>query len=529
MFPKTLVQAQQLYINEVMSKNDTTISDSDGEFSDWLEIYNAESGSVNLEGYSLSDNADTPYRWQFGNIEIPAKSFLLVFASGKNRREGNDNPHTNFKIKSAGEPLILSDQEGELVDSVFTEKIPPDYSRGRHPDGSDNWLFFKIPTPGAPNSSKGTETIIEIIPPTIDQDGGFYTNSVGIQVSSEFEGGEIRFTTDGSEPDFISRLYIEPLQFTETTVLRAIVLDASTGVKSKTSTRTFFINDSDHGLPVFSISTAPDNLWGKNGIYEEIVWEGESLVDIEVPVNIEMFEKDGSVAFNHRAGAEIFGGGSTGFEQKSLAILFRSRYDVGELSYKLFPQMPLMEFESFILRNSGNDWWSTMIRDAITYSLVKGNKNLDFQAYRPSVVYLNGEYWGIHNIREKISEHFIEHHHFVAEEELDLLEYKEVPIPIIKHGDLDNYNEIIGFLEDNDLEEEEKYQHVASQIDIDNFIDYQVMETFVGNIDWPANNNKFWRSRNEGGKWRWIIYDTDTGYGLWDDWWDEGAAGYVYM
>ena len=270
-------------------------------------------------------------------------------------------------------------------------------------------------------------------------------------------------------------------------------------MKSKTSTRTFFINDSDHGLPVFSISTAPDNLWGENGIYEEIEWEGESLVDIEVPVNIEMFENDGSVAFNHRAGAEIFGGGSAGFEQKSLAILFRSRYDIGELSYKLFPQIPLMEFESFILRNSGNDWWSTMIRDAITYSLVKGNKNLDFQAYRPSVVYLNGEYWGIHNIREKISEHFIEHHHFVAEEELDLLEYKEVPIPIIKHGDLDNYNEIIGFLENNDLEEGEKYQHVASQIDIDNFIDYQVMETFVGNIDWPANNNKFWRSRNEGG------------------------------
>ena len=526
MLTKTFVQAQQLYINEVMSKNDTTIADIDGEFSDWLEIYNSDSNAVSLEGYSLSDNVDLPARWKFGNIEILGKSFLLVFASGKDRKDGTDNPHTDFKIKSAGEPLLLSNPDGELIDSVFTGKIPPDYSRGRQPDGSAHWLFFKTPTPGAPNTSEGSKTIIEIALPNIEQDGGFYTNRVEVHVSSDFEGGDVRFTTDGSEPDSTSRLYTEPLQFTETTVLRARVLDASTGVKSKTSTRTFFINDSDHGLPVFSISTAPDNLWGENGIYEEIEWEGESLIDIEVPVNIEMFENDGSVAFNHRAGAEIFGGGSTGFEQKSLAILFRSRYDIGELSYKLFPKIPLMEFESFILRNSGNDWWSTMIRDAITYSLVKGNKNLDFQAYRPSVVYLNGEYWGIHNIREKISEHFIEHHHFVAEEELDLLEYKEVPIPIIKHGDLDNYNEIIGFLENYDLASDLNYQHISSLIDIDNFIDYQVMETFAGNIDWPANNNKFWRSRNEGGKWRWIIYDTDTGYGLWDDWWEDGTTGY---
>ena len=519
--------SQGLFINEVMSKNDTTISDSDGDFSDWLEIYNDDTNSVNLEGYSLSDNPDTPNRWKFGKIEIPGKGVLLVFASGKDKSPSEDNPHTNFKIKSAGEPLLLSSPSGVLIDSIFSGKIPPDYSRGRKPDGSQEWFFFKRPTPGTSNTSDGSKIIVTVPFPKIDKIAGFYPNQVEVNISTEFENGEVRFTLNGSDPDSTAQIYLNPLTFVKTTILRAAVFDTISMQQSKTTTRTYFINDlKDHDLPIFSISTDPDNLWGENGIYEEIQWVGESVVDIEVPINIEMFETDGKLAFNHRAGAEIFGSGSTGFPQKSLAILFRSKYDVGELNYKLFPEIPLMEFESFILRNSGNDWWSTMIRDAITYSLVKDNKNLDFQAYRPSVVYLNGEYWGIHNIREKVSEHFIEHHHFVPEEELDMLEYKEVPVPKIIHGDLEHYFELINFLENNDLSLAENYNQINSLIDINNFIDYQVMETFVGNIDWPANNNKFWRSRNGEGKWRWILYDTDTGYGLWDDWWADGTKGY---
>ena len=525
----TIIQSQPLYINEVMSKNDTTLADSDGDFTGWLEIYNGESLPVNLNGYTLSDNGDLPAKWSFGNVEILANNFLLVFASDKDRNDSSDNLHTNFKIKSAGESLLLSDPNGELIDSIYTGIIPPDISRGRKPDGSEEWYFFLESTPGGANFSEGLDSIVTLAPPIFSQGEGFYTEEVEVSISSSLEEATIYYTINGAEPDTGSKIYDNPLVFYETTVLRAKVIINGTSLRSKTTTKTFFVNDVDHSLPVFSISTDPTNLWGENGIYEDenIDWgEGETIIDVEIPINIEMFEKGGSLAFNYAAGAEIFGGGSTGFPQKSLAIYFRSRYDIGELDYKLFPDIPLMEFESFILRNSGNDWWSTLIRDALTVTLMKGNRNLDYQAYRPSVVYLNGEYWGIHNIREKLSEHFIEHHHFVTQEDLDMLEYKEVPTPQIIHGDLNNYNMMIDFLKNNDLSDNYNYDYITSQIDIDNFIDYQIMEIFCGNIDWPANNNKFWRSKSDEGKWRWIIYDTDTGYGLWDDWWQDGTPGY---
>ena len=203
--------SQGLFINEVMSKNDTTISDSDGDFSDWLEIYNDDTNSVNLEGYSLSDNPDTPNRWKFGKIEIPGKGVLLVFASGKDKSPSEDNPHTNFKIKSAGEPLLLSSPSGVLIDSIFSGKIPPDYSRGRKPDGSQEWFFFKRPTPGTSNTSDGSKIIVTVPFPKIDKIAGFYPNQVEVNISTEFENGEVRFTLNGSDPDSTAQIYLNPL------------------------------------------------------------------------------------------------------------------------------------------------------------------------------------------------------------------------------------------------------------------------------------------------------------------------------
>jgi hypothetical protein len=239
-----------------------------------------------------------------------------------------------------------------------------------------------------------------------------------------------------------------------------------------------------------------------------------------------MYEDDGQLAFQHNAGAEIFGSGSSGFDQKSLSIFFRTMYGVGELNYQLFPELAFVEYESFILRNGGNDWWSTLIRDAMTSNGLMEGTNVDFQEYRPAEVYLNGEYWGIHNIREKVNEHFIKDHYNIDQDSLDMLQYKERVVPEIIHGDLVAYNELISFLENNRLSEDENYKQVTFLIDIENFIDYQIIEIFSSNIDWPANNNKFWRPRAANGKWRWILFDTDTGFGLWDEWWAYGIPGW---
>jgi hypothetical protein len=354
-------------------------------------------------------------------------------------------------------------------------------------------------------------------PPVFSHEGGFYNNQFNLSFNYDSANTRVYYTNNGQIPDTNSNLYSGLIKIYNTQVIRAKSFDFY-GNQSETATNTFFINE-NNPLPVFSISTDPENLWGTNGIYV-------GNYDYEIPISIEMFEKNGDLAFKHNAGAEIFGSGSSGFDQKSLAIFFRSQYGIGELEFNLFPELPYVEYESFLLRNGGNDWWSTLIRDAMTSNGLMKGTNLDFQEYRPSIVYLNGEYWSIHNIREKVNEHFIEDHHYISRYNLDMIEYKEEVIPLINHGDLDHYNSMLYYLEIHDLTYHNFYEYVKTLIDINNFIDYQIVEIYCANIDWPANNNRFWRPRNKGGKWRWILYDTDTGFGLWDDWWTYGIAGY---
>ena len=253
---------------------------------------------------------------------------------------------------------------------------------------------------------------------------------------------------------------------TSTTVVRTQAFDPENDKKSKIITETFFIDeDIDHTLPIISISANPNDLYGDDGILEEenFVWgPNNALIDVEIPANIEMYENgNGNLAFNHRIGLELFGSGSAYEPQKSLAIYFRSRYDVGELNYKLFPNSPISEYESFILRNSGNDMYSTHIRDALTVSLLDENTNLDYQQLRPVNIFLNGEYYGILNMREKINEHFIEHHHFVSKENLDLLSYKEVQQPVIIHGDMNQYTDLLIYLHNKDLDEKDSYPYLS--------------------------------------------------------------------
>jgi len=507
------LNAQSMYINEVMASNTKTISDKDGEFPDWIEIYNAQNFSVNLEGYSLSDDPNNLKKWSFGNIEIAPESFLLIFASDKNRNSSANNLHTNFKIKSEGESIIFSSPNGKILDSLFTGYLPADISLGRKPDGSDNWLYFIEATPGGSNLSRGYDSLPLIAPPQFSHHGGFYESQLLLTITPNNDNIQIFYTIDGSIPDENSLRYDKPIIINKTTVIRAVSVHTS-GFKSKVITHTYFINE-DRPLPVISIATSPENF--------DLLYEN---YDLEVPVHIEMYEKSGELEFSHNAGAEVFGGGSTEFEQKSIAIFFRKKYGSGSLKYRLFPDLPFEKYESFVLRNSGNDWWSTMFRDAlITNGLMTGTA-VDFQEYRPVVVYVNGKYWGIYNLREKVNEHYIKDHYNISEDKLDMLEYKEEITPNIIHGDLQNYNQLIDFLNNHDLSNDDNYQYVKSLIDIDNFIDYQIAEIYCANIDWPSNNNKFWRSREKSGRWRWILYDTDTGFGLWDEWWADGTPGW---
>ncbi|MBN2090371.1 CotH kinase family protein [candidate division KSB1 bacterium] len=425
--------------------------------------------------------------------------------------------HTNFKISASGETLLLSDPNGNIVDKVTTENIPEDVSWGRQPDGSANWFLFNQSTPGASNLGQGASKMAK--EPQFSRTGGFYPDRMSIELSTQSPTSTIFYTLDGSEPKVTSPVYSKPILIQSTTVVRAKTYGANL-LPSKTITHTYFINSKpgQSTLPVFSLVTTPDNLFNiENGIYtlgrnaqnSNPYYGANFWQDWERPVHVEFFESNGTPGFIMDAGIKIIGGWSRANPQKPLAIFARNEYGYGEINYRLFPELPFEEFQAFILRTGGNDWGRTFFSDGLMHGLVE-DVDLENTAFRPCVIYINGEYWGILNLREKQNEHYLAMYHAVNPDSIDMLEMNGSPI----HGDAAHYNKLINFISNNDLSRPENYEYVKTQMDVDNFIEYNVAQIYFDNRDWPGNNIKFWRPRTKTGKWRWLLYDTDWGYGV---------------
>jgi len=435
---------------------------------------------------------------------------------------GSSGLHTNFQISSSGESILLTNVSNVTEDIVAPIIIPTDISYGRQIDDSETWIYFSDPTPNEPNAAEGFNVFCDY--PFFSSDGGFYFSTVEVQISTSLTDHPVYYTLDGSEPTIDSFIYENPIMIAQTTVLRASTISTDC-IENKITTQTYFI-DEERNLPVISLSTHPDNFWDNEiGIYvlgdnasSDLPFFGANFwEDWERPIHIEFFEADGNLGFSQDAGVKIFGGWSRAMAQKSLSIFARSEYGSNKINYQIFPDKDIDEFESIVLRNSGNDWYSgenwssnSMFRDGMATGLMD-NTGVDHQAYRPAVIYINGEYWGIHNIREKVNEEFLASNNpGVDPDEIDELEANAG----IVEGDNQDYLDMINFINNNSLDDPNNYQIVDQQVDINNFIDYYIAQIFYANTDWPGNNIKFWRPQITGSKWKWILYDTDFGFGL---------------
>lgn len=423
--------------------------------------------------------------------------------------------HANFKISSSGEALLLSEPAGAIADMVQLGNIPVDVSWGRQPDGSSNWFLFAEPTPGTSNNSQGNLEVAA--DPQFSHPGGFYTANVILTLSTESPTAVIFYSLDGTEPSKLSNVYSEPISMTSTSVVRARTFDNANFLPSKTITHTYFINVQTD-LPIFSLSTNPDNFFdvedgiytlGNNYEFSNPYYGANFWQDWERPIHVEFFEPDGTRGLSFDGGVKIVGGWSRANPQKPLAIFARKEYGTGAINYQLFPDRPFSEFQAFILRNGGNDWGRTFFSDGMMQGLVE-DIDLDIMAFRPCLVYLNGEYWGILNLREKQNEHYIAMYHDLDPDSIDLLEFNASPI----HGDAQHYLKLIDFISTNNLSLTANYEYVKTLIDIDNFIDYNVAQIYFDNRDWPGNNIKYWRPRTKDGKWRWLLFDVDWGFGV---------------
>ncbi len=505
-----------LLINEVQASNVDGLADEDGDYEDWVEILNTGPGPVDLAGHHLSDNPLFPLRWTFPSHTLAPGNRVIVFASGKDRTGAE--LHSNFSIKATGEPVLLSDPMGLPLDELPARWLPVGISGGRFPDSGPDGFYFGEPTPGSVNDTEAFTGIAA--PPVILPEGGLYGGPVTATVSDPSGLAElITWTLAGWDPGPDSTLYTDPITLTETAVLRARSFETGK-LPSPIATRSYLIGETSE-LPLVSVVTDPDNLWDNEiGIYvfgddydPQYPYHGANFwQDWERAAHLEYIGADGLNILDLDLGIKIHGNISRTLPQKSLRLMMRGGYGAGAIEYSFFPDKAQDTFERLILRNAGSDWCLGHLRDGFAQSTAE-HMDLDYQAYRPLLIYLNGEYWGIQNLRERMDSHYIDTYFGVDPDSVDILEERGTSYDIVA-GDNDHWEDLVHFFEDYDISDPANYAYVQTQMEVLNYSHYNIVEVFFGNMDWPRSNRRYWRPRRPDGRWRWFLLDLDMSTGL---------------
>jgi hypothetical protein len=342
--------------------------------------------------------------------------------------------------------------------------------------------------------------------------GGVYEGGTTVTLDAG-DGATIYYTTNGFRPGTGSRKYKAPIKVDGVTIIRAVAY--KNGKRTAVSTNTY-VCDRMYDLPVVSVVTDTANLWNySTGIYVkgccadtiEPYMGANFWMSWEKYANIEMYDEAGDPCFNQACGIGIFGGFSRMLPMKSLAVFARKKYGDNRFRYPIFKHRDNDKYKSFILRNSGGDFKRTHLRDAFMTQLAKPT-GLAIQEYQPAVVFINGEYWGIQNIREKINEHYLKQNFGVDKDNVDILRQNGVK----RHGSSANYKKLLAYLRNNNLKDDSKVDALRKFMDVDDFIRYNIAEVYSDNRD-AGGNIRYWRERNDSAKWRWVFYDLDQGLG----------------
>lgn len=542
-----------LIISEFMADNATTLSDEDGDYSDWIEIQNLSDEEIDLGGWYLSDDADNLIKWIFPQQTIAAREYLVVFASGKDRRL--NELHTNFRLSGVGEQLFLTKPDGKTVASSLGEGFPPQHQDVSFAFINNSWLFAD-PTPGSLN-----ETGNYLNPPAFSVHHGLFDQPFSLEITNR-TNDHIIYTLDGSQPELLNGLsYSEPIWIDSTSVIRAIAVRSSS--ISKTSTSTFIFPEkvkhqpanpegypefwgaftqidgvaiADYemdpeisnnptykdllvpaleSLPTVSLvfnrehlfSSAPDPISG--GIYIHTGAPTGGLGEgWERPASVEYFLPGGETGLQIDCGLRIHGGHSRVPEKNpkhSFRLVFRNEYGPEQLKYPILGNSATDIFNSLILRAGFNQtWlhWDDGQRNAAQYIHDTWAKDtwmkMGHTAAHNSFVhlYLNGMYWGLYNLSERMDDDFMAEYLGGNKEDYDVIkDYGEVA-----EGNKVIWNEMMDIAANDVIDAKSFYEiqgkniygkedeSMESYLDVSNLIDFMIMNLYAGNLDWDHHN-----------------------------------------
>lgn len=507
-------------ISEILAANQSGIVDDDRARVDWIELHNTNDFDVDLSGWALSDDINDTGKWMFDGFILAPNEYKLVYASAKgrlNHRSGH-SPHTNFKLSSAGEFIgLYSPELPRRLVSDLGNRFPEqrnDHSYGRRSDGLIG--YFSSPTPGSANSN---ETLSEILPPaSFSARRGFYDKPFNLVISSAIEGTSIRYTLDKSEPTLNNGFeYDQPISLSRSAIVRAAVFKEGY-LPSETVTHSYLfrLSAARRSLPVLSLVTDNNHLWGAQGIMEtsprNTSKRGRSW---ERPVSVEYFLPDGSTGFQIDCGLRIQGGdyvrgrynpnGGLPFSKYSYRLYFRGDYGESALRYPFIPRSPEDEYKQIVLRAGMNDHSDPFIVDELVRRLSADMGQVSSQGTLVNL-FVNGVYKGYYNPTERIDEDFLDTWQGGNGDYDIIAQFGEV-----RAGDLVMWNQLKQTLR-RDLSVAANYEQARQLLNIDNFIDYLILNIYAGTRDWPHNNWRAARERVDGAQWRFYAWDAEWSF-----------------
>ena len=479
---------------------------------DFIEFYNPTGKPADLSGYGLSDKENYPEFVFPDRTVLDPGGYLAVYCDKEYESAApSDTLCAPFSIGNGKDWIYLSDPDGNIV----LEYGPVGMPKGESLVSLRGCPFItsKVISPGRANEAEG-------IAPAATVASGQYDGIDTLKVEF-FARGEIHYTTDGSIPDLRSPRYEKPFLLTRTSVLRAIAF-AEDGSGSPVSSYTYLINEG-HVLDVVSLVSDPAGLFSTgSGIYSNgpyrlkpIGTEEDGTPGITYPyvranywrkwwrqANVSLLPREGT-GFSYDCGASIFGGFSRINAKKSLKFKFKSTFGPSKLHYPLFSNRDIDEYNSFVMRTGGQDAYGTLIKDDLAAYLAEGL--MDVMASRPAIFYINGQYYGLYFIREKINEHYIEEHYNIPTDSLDI---------VARHtgaefGSTKEWRALLSYARSHDLSKPQNYQYVCDRMDVQSYADWIVAEIWLDNKD-PGNVRCF-KTPHLDNKWHWILYDVDMG------------------
>ena len=529
-------QAQDhLLINELMQSNIDCIMDDINDFPDsWVELYNPTSEDISLKDYKIGTKEKISKAWQLPDITVGSHQHVVIFCDKAGGDDGVSALHTDFRLESGKDGNVFLFKGDDIVDKLekMAKQPAPNIAYGRETDGGDQWGYELQPTPGEANTGAVVNAKRLLGEPIFSQKGQVFENGQMCQLTLSLpddapEGTEIRYTLDGKEPTATSQKYTAPLSFNNTTVVRA-KLFCSDYLSPRSTCHSYIFFPTNRPLTLTVVSIITDNKYlndAKIGIYVDGTYSNEKKnyeYDWRRPMNIELFETSGKESVINQLGEmRICGGATRSSVRKSLAIYANKRFGEKRFNYEFFPdQKPgLKDFKSFMLRNAGNDFDYLYMRDAIIQRTMAQHVDLDWQAWRPAIVYINGEYKGMLNIRERSNEDNI-YTNYDGLEDIDMIENDWE----LKAGTMDHYQAFKDFYNEHG----HTLAEYAEWMDWQEYINLMVENMYFNNQDFPGNNIVIWRPLTEGSKWRWITKDTDFGLGLYGSAPDYNTIRWMY-